>query len=238
VSSRKERKRLAREARQARELADRAAAASRRRRVLASTSAAVALATAAALIAILGSLASGSRGAAARLGAEGVPVPAAADLAKAGGAPRHAIDGISCLGAEQLAFHIHAHLTLVVNGRARRVPYGIGIRDPEVERTTAGAFVGGGSCFFWLHTHAADGIIHIESPVARTYMLGEFFDVWGQPLGPSQVGPARGPVRAIDNGRIYRGDPRNLPLTAHAQVELEVGRPLVAPESITFPGGL
>ena len=29
----------------------------------------------------------------------------------------------------------------------------------------------------WLHTHAADGIVHIESPVDRTYTLGNFFDV-------------------------------------------------------------
>jgi hypothetical protein len=30
--------------------------------------------------------------------------------------------------------------------------------------------------FTWLHTHAADDIIHTESPVNRTYTLGEFFD--------------------------------------------------------------
>jgi hypothetical protein len=33
--------------------------------------------------------------------------------------------------------------------------------------------------FYWLHTHAADGIIHVESLVQRTYMLGNFFNVWG-----------------------------------------------------------
>ena len=29
-----------------------------------------------------------------------------------------------------------------------------------------------------------------------------------------------------------------IPLTAHAQIQLEVGTPLVAPEKITFPAGL
>jgi hypothetical protein len=51
---------------------------------------------------------------------------------------------------------------------------------------------------YWLHTHAADGIIHIESPIRRIYTLGDFFDVWGEQLGPNQVGTLRGPVVAFD----------------------------------------
>lgn len=43
---------------------------------------------------------------------------------------------------------------------------------------------------------------------------------------------------AIYGGQVYRGNPRNIPLTAHAQIQLEVGKPLVAPESITWPGVL
>ncbi|HTS99185.1 MAG TPA: hypothetical protein VMI33_21470 [Streptosporangiaceae bacterium] len=58
------------------------------------------------------------------------------------------------------------------------------------------------------------------------------------PLGDDQVGPARGPVTALYNGQAYRGSPRDIPLTAHAQIQLEVGTPLVAPESITWPAGL
>ena len=49
---------------------------------------------------------------------------------------------------------------------------------------------------------------------------------------------ASGHVTAIYNGKVYRGNPRDIPLTAHAQIQLEVGTPLVAPESITFPNGL
>jgi hypothetical protein len=37
---------------------------------------------------------------------------------------------------------------------------------------------------------------------------------------------------------VYRGNPRDIPLNAHAQIQLEVGAPLVSPESITFPNGL
>ena len=72
----------------------------------------------------------------------------------------------------------------------------------------------------------------------RVYTLGEFFDEWGQPLGPRQIGPAVGVVTAIYNGKIYRGNPRDIPLNKHAQLQLEVGKPLVAPESITWPAGL
>ncbi|HVD06426.1 MAG TPA: hypothetical protein VNB89_10425, partial [Gemmatimonadaceae bacterium] len=103
-----------------------------------------------------------------------------------------------------MLFHIHAHLTIFVNGTPRQVPAGIGIARPyEVEETPAGAFIAGAPCFMWLHTHAADGIIHTESPVRRTYTLGDFFDIWGQSLSPEQVGPARGPVTALFNGRVY-----------------------------------
>jgi hypothetical protein len=89
-----------------------------------------------------------------------------------------------------------------------------------------------------LHTHASDGIIHIESPSPRTYTLGDFFDVWHQPLGANRVGPFRGHVVAFYNGRDYAGNVRQIPLRKHAQVQLVVGKPLIAPETITFPAGL
>jgi len=162
-------------------------------------------------------------------GPEGVPVPSAAPLAGlATDATGQDVDGISCQASEQSIFHIHAHLTIFVNGSARQVPADIGIP----------AHAQNGPCLYWLHAHAPDGVIHIESPVRRTYTLGEFFDEWGQPLGPHQVGPATGPVIAIYNGQRYLGNPRDIPLNAHAQIQLEVGKPLVAPVSITFPSSL
>jgi hypothetical protein len=171
------------------------------------------------------------------LGSEGVPVPAGRPLARASApATGSTADGISEAAGEQLAFHIHAHLTVFVTGSPRRIPYGIGIAPPiEVEPTPRGPFAGGGTAFFWLHAHAADGIIHIESPVVRTYTLGDFFDIWREPLGPARVGPAKGKVTAFFDGRRYLGNPRGIPLLAHAQIQLDVGRPLVAPQTIDFP---
>ena len=174
-----------------------------------------------------------------RSGPEGPPLETGPNLAAAGSpAPGASVDGISCQGGEQTLFHIHAHLTIFVNGTARQVPAGIGIAGAGAQNTPAGPFISTGTCFYWLHTHAADGIVHIESPVQRTYTLGEFFDEWGQPLGPDQVGPVKGRVTVIYNGKGFTGNPRNVPLVAHAQIQLEVGTPLVAPESVSFPNGL
>ena len=173
------------------------------------------------------------------LGPEGVPVPAAPPLAStATAATGQPVDGIKCQTSEQTLFHIHAHLTIFVNGSARQVPAAIGIPGAQATDTPQGPFIETGTCFYWLHTHAADGIIHIESPVQRTYTLGNFFDIWGQPLGTDRVGPATGHVVTIYNGQVYQGNPRDIPLTAHAQIQLQVGTPLVAQEKITFPSGL
>jgi hypothetical protein len=174
------------------------------------------------------------------LGPEGVSIPKARPLAPP--RPLHSgeqIDGIRCQSGEQVAFHIHAHLTIIVRGHSQQVSAGIGIAAPyEVALTPAGRFIAGASCFMWLHTHAGDGIVHIESPVVRTYTLGEFFDICSQPLDRRRVGAAHGAVTALFNGRVFTGDPRQIPLVAHSQIELEVGRPLVAPEEIAFPPGL
>jgi hypothetical protein len=173
------------------------------------------------------------------LGPEGIPIPKGAPLlaSAASMATGKTVDGIQCNAGEKLVYHVHTHLTIFVNGSQRQIPYGIGIVPPrEVERTASGPFVVSGNCFYWLHTHAADGIIHIESPSPRTYTLGDFFDIWHQPLSPNQVGPAKGKVTAFFNGKVYKDNPRDIPLGSHFQVQLDVGTPLIAPEKVSFAG--
>ena len=173
-------------------------------------------------------------------GPEGVPIPKASVLAPPQALKlNQSIDGIKCGRTEQFLFHIHAHLTLFVKGKARAVPFGIGIGPPLYGvRTAQGPFVSQGTCFAWLHTHAEDGIVHIESPVQRTYTLGEFFDVWGQLLSPTRLGPAKGPVTAFYDGKVWKGNPRSIPLKKHAQIQLDEGSPVVAPEHISSFKGL
>ncbi len=145
------------------------------------------------------------------------------------------VDGISCDTSEQLVFHIHAHLEMFVNGVQKLVPAGVGIGPPLQFQND---FVVGGSCFSWLHTHDETGVIHIESPIQRTFTLGNFFDIWGQPLSADQVGPAHGKISAFLNGKPFTGDPRSIPLDAHNLIQLDVGKPVVPPQPYTFPPGL
>jgi hypothetical protein len=156
-----------------------------------------------------------------------------------GQAQGQAVDGISCDTSEQVVYHIHAHLAVYTNGKARIIPEGIGIVPPtQVVQTSAGPFVAAGKCFYWLHSHTADGIIHVESPSQRVYTLGNYFDIWNQPLSTTQVGPAHGQVTAFVDGQPFTGDPRSIPLNAHSVIQLDVGSASPGPQSFTFPAGL
>lgn len=167
-------------------------------------------------------------------GPEGVAIQHVPDLASAdttaSGAP---VDGITCRTTTQqvVKYHIHIHVDVFVNGHQERIPAGAGIPTPRfTEHFPSGLFYDNSvtGCLYWLHVHANDGIIHVESPYKHTFVLGNFFDVWGQPLGPDQVGPAQGLVVSFENGRRVKGNPRDIPLLPHATVQLDVGTPVVA----------
>jgi hypothetical protein len=145
------------------------------------------------------------------------------------------VDGIEGSSREMLKVHVHAHLALFNKGQQIAIPYGIGIVKPFQANN---GFVGMGQGIYWLHTHDATGIIHVESPDDRTYTLGQFFDIWGQPLTSSEVAGLKGTVRAFVDGRPYSGSPRGIVLGAHTQITLEVGAPFVPPPIYTFPAGL
>jgi hypothetical protein len=148
------------------------------------------------------------------------------------------VDGIQSSPMEQVLFHIHAHLAVYVDGVQKLVPYGIGIVPPyRLQDTTNGPFVAGASKFYWLHTHDESGVIHIESPVQRTFTLGNLFDLWHQPLGPAQVGPDTGPVTAFVDARQVGGDPRDIPLGPQDVIQLDVGT-VVPFQPYTFTNGL
>jgi hypothetical protein len=143
------------------------------------------------------------------------------------------INGISCQTNEQLAVHYHAHLSIFINGSETTLPAGVGI-----DQTT--------QCLYWLHTHASDGIIHIEAPkasAARKFTLGDVFDIWGKPLSSTQIGATvltkDQKLKMFVDGKPYTGNPRNIVLTKYAQVVLEVTPPDVTPlPTFTFPAGL
>src|ERR1700738_3346681 len=134
------------------------------------------------------------------------------------------VDGIRCDRMEGAVLHIHQHLAVRDHGKPVTVPDDVG--RPIV-----------GQCFYWLHTHTADGIIHVESPNFNTFTLGNFFDVWGQPLGKTNVAgakPRKGEHVAVwVDGRPYTGDPRKIELTQHLDVTIDVGPPYAKPAPFT-----
>ena len=149
-----------------------------------------------------------------------VAVAAATSGSKASG---ETVEGIGCAATEQIQYHVHARLTIFVRGTQQPVPAGIGI---------------GAGCIRFLHTHAADGVIHVESPQEITYVLDQFFAVWGEPLDARHVGAAAGRVTTFVDGRRWPGDPSAVPLAPHTQIQIDVGRPVVKPKLIPFPPSL
>jgi len=76
---------------------------------------------------------------------------------------------VACLpnGHENIALHIHPHISIAVDGFDEVVPANIGIRD---------------GCMAEVHTHDQTGEIHVETIVkerALLFSLQDFFDVWG-----------------------------------------------------------
>jgi hypothetical protein len=139
--------------------------------------------------------------------------------------------GLPALGFEGTALHIHEHLDIFVDGKRVVVPAGVGI-DP------AGRFISP------LHTHDTSGVIHVESPTVRRFTLGEFFGVWGVPLGPGRLGGYGAgdgkTLRAYVDGQQLNEDPSRLVLEPHQEIVHAFGHrpPRGVPAGYDFPAGL
>jgi hypothetical protein len=132
--------------------------------------------------------------------------------------------GLDALAHEQLAFHIHQHLDVYVNGRHVTVPEGIGI---------------GATYLTELHTHTANGILHVESAQARPYTLGQFFGEWGVRLSANCLGRYCGDLHWWVDGTPQKGNPAYLVLREHQEIVIAAGTPPAhIPASYNFPPGL
>jgi hypothetical protein len=161
-----------------------------------------------------------------QIGFEAVPLEQGPPLAPASTTGTGKVDGISCAPIEQLAYHIHAHLAVFKDGRMYQLPAGVGIPGSVAEQTNEGPVAAGGKCYYWLHTHTTDGVIHIESPTKTIYTLGNFFDEWHQPLSSTAVASLRGAITAFVNGKPWKKSPRDIPLLPHEDIQLEIGEPI------------
>jgi hypothetical protein len=131
------------------------------------------------------------------------------------------IDGIHCDAQEGSVEHIHVQLQLFNRGHAVTIPADIGMSQAV-------------SCLYWMHTHSADGFIHIESPVKRNFTLGNFFDIWGSNLSWRQAGSLTAPqgqrLTVWVNGELWHGkDPREIVLRDRETIVIQNGPPFAKP---------
>jgi hypothetical protein len=132
--------------------------------------------------------------------------------------------GLSQLGSEGTALHIHQHLDVWVNGKKVTVPAGIGIYDD--------------SYLTELHVHDTSGVIHVESPHVSTFTLGQLFGEWGVKLTSTCIGRYCGNLQWWVNGEKMTGDPAALELESHQEIAIVFGKPpLVVPKSYKFAAG-
>lgn len=130
-------------------------------------------------------------------------------------------------------YHVHAFLGFVMNGSLQALPDGTGMKNPGPDES---GVVNTATCFYYLHTHDAAGVIHIESPSKASrsttiYSLGTYLDIWGHTIGPDariytsgskyQGQGSQSVSRSMY--RQYTGDPRAIPLYGHEVIWVEYG---------------
>lgn len=149
---------------------------------------------------------------------------------------------------EHLAYHVHSHLDIFVNGAHVKIPAGIGIdtRDKAVQSSKIpdGSTAYGGIrrcprvCISPLHTHADLGVLHTETDKPVPNRLGQFFVEWGVRLDRSCVGGYCKPdsIRVYVDGQRYLGDPRRILLADRSEIAIVIG---TLPKKIpsAFPAG-
>jgi hypothetical protein len=122
------------------------------------------------------------------------------------------IDGVGC--ASSVQYHIHALLSIYQDGTRLALPTSIGRNS---------------HCDYEMHTHDGSGVMHIETDVAKTFTLGQFFALWGQPLSAASVAglPGKPTFYVIDNEKVtrYTADPSAITLDAHREIVIVTGTP-------------
>lgn len=150
------------------------------------------------------------------------------NLSNGRGGQGQPVDGLSCYGPRnqstlEYIYHAHTHLAIYKDGVRLAIPQLIGVvGDDAVSNTT---------CFYPLHTHDANGTLHIEPLNNDRITLGQFFKIWGQPLTRTNVaGQLNTPVviyvRDGGNLRIYQGDPAGIELKSYRSIVIQLGAPL------------
>ncbi|MCY0939111.1 hypothetical protein [Streptomyces sp. H34-S4] len=127
---------------------------------------------------------------------------------------RVAAAGLVMLGEEGNVEHIHTHLDVIVNGKSVVVPADIGI-DHKAQQISP------------LHTHAENGVIHVESPVKAAFSLGQFMTEWDVALTSDSIGGLKAgggdEFHAYVNGKERPGNPAAIEFRDHDEIALVYG---------------
>jgi hypothetical protein len=123
---------------------------------------------------------------------------------------------------------VRAHLEIFADRQVVIVPGGIGVSGGRTE------FYGAVTDALWTApawTLQPGGVIQLTRPGMR---LGEFFAIWGRPLGHDRLLDWTGEVRAWVNGFERRGDPAAIELRDRDQVVVQIGGFVPPHPSFTF----
>lgn len=171
-----------------------------------------------------------------------------------------AIDSNVLCNRSSAIYHVHFFIGIIVNGQHRALADGTGMSAPTADFTLEPQGIKNWTestgCYYYLHTHDASGVVHVESPAnipksswetATVYTVGTYFDVWGMSLSGTNIGSMAGPVTAyVAQPKVlktdpvpktmlvkFTGNPRTIPIHSHTVVWLEIGSPTIPPSSLS-----
>jgi hypothetical protein len=142
--------------------------------------------------------------------------PTAANAAVAAGRP------VGTLTCSRTGRRFADHVELFALRQVVIVPAGIG-QGPH-------------GCRYPVSTSEPTGIVEVNRSARHT--LGDLFRVWGRRLGRAGLLSFHGRVSVFVGDRRYRGDPRRVPLTRHAEIVVEVGGYVPPHRTYLFPKGI
>jgi len=141
------------------------------------------------------------------------------------------IGNFTCVLNPTHAFLQVAHVSIMLNNEPLALPGNIGASP-----------TGNTHCFYTVHTHNSSGKVHVTPTVAGTYTLGNFFDIWKQPLTNTNVAGITGlPIEIfITDGttttKVEEADWMNIEMKDHRQITISVGTEVTEIPNFTWTG--
>jgi hypothetical protein len=140
-------------------------------------------------------------------------------------APGKTIAGLGCNQMEQVAYHVHQALRIYDHGKFVPISGDVGHNYDH-------------DCLYWLHVHSSDGIIHLESPRHMAPTLGSFFTVARATAPSARIlkfdYTPRSDMKVWVNGKPYTGNPMNVVLKQHTDIQIDFGPPFPAYTPFNF----